>query len=180
MEDYYIGTIMIWPAALIPHGWLPCDGRFLAKSDYQALFSLIGFNFGQLGTDKFALPDYRARAPVGIAPTQPGYGVGQRGGSTTVPLTAANFPAHSHPLNAVSAAGTSTSFAGGVVLAGAGTSANVPTPPAIYGPGSAATNVALAPNSIGGAGGSAPRNNVQPSLALNFIIATTGHYPSRS
>lgn len=179
MEDYYIGTVMIWPAALIPRGWLPCDGRLLLKQNNQALFSVIGTNFGGDGVTNFALPDYRARVPVGLAPLQTGYGLGDRHGSTTVPLTAANFPAHSHPLNAVSAAGTSTSFAGGVVLAGAGTSANVPTPPAIYGPGSPVANVALAPNSIGGTGGSAPRNNVQPSLALNFIIATSGHFPSR-
>lgn len=181
MEEAYIGTVMLWSASLIPHGWLPCDGRLLDKAQNNALFSLIGFNFGGDGVSRFALPDYRAQVPVGVAPLQGEYAIGATGGSTTVTLTDANFPFHTHSLNAYSAPGSSTSFAGGVVLAGVGASANVPTPPPIYGASSGGnTVVALAPNSIGAAGGSAPRHNVQPSLALQFIIAVIGVYPSRS
>lgn len=179
MEDYYIGTVMIWAPGLIPRGWLPCDGRLLPIPSYQSLYSLIGTHFGGDGASNFALPDYRARVPVGIASQPSGYDLGQWGGSTTTGLTVVNFPAHSHPLQVVSAAGTSASFAGGVLLAGAGTSANVPTAPLIYGPASGSAVANLATNSIGSAGSSAPRHNVQPSLALNFIIAVIGHYPSR-
>lgn len=181
MEDCYIGTVALWSAQLIPHGWLPCDGRLLVVNQNQALFSLIGTKFGGDGVANFALPNYNARAPVGSGSRPTDYPVGTWGGSTTVVLTASNFPAHSHSLNAVSTPGTSTSFTGGVVLAGVGTSPNVSTPPPVYGPsGGGATVVDLAPNSIGSTGGSSGRNNVQPSLALNFIIAVTGLYPSRS
>jgi microcystin-dependent protein len=169
---------MMWSAALIPHGWLPCDGRLLSKDENKALFSLLGFNFGGDGVSRFALPDYRARVPVGVHPLENDYAEGRMGGSTTVGLTPANFPAHSHSLNAVSSPGSSTNFTGGVVLAGVGTSLNVTTPPPVYGP--PGTVVPLGSNSIGGTGGSLPRNNVQPSLAFNFIIAVTGAYPSRS
>lgn len=180
MEDPYIGTVMMWSAALIPHGWLPCDGRLLSKDENKALFSLLGFNFGGDGVSRFAIPDYRAQVPVGVHPSENDYAVGTRRGSTTVKLTTANFPAHSHALNAVSSPGTSTSFAGGVVLAGVGTSLNVTTPPPVYAPPGSIPAVSLGPNSIGSTGGSSERHNVQPSLAFNFIIAVTGVYPSRS
>lgn len=179
MEDFYLGTVMMWSANLIPRGWLPCDGRRLPIASNQALHSLLGNNFGGDGVNDFALPNYCARAPAGVTPSGPGYVMGQSGGQPIVTLTADNFPQHSHPLMAVSAAGNATSFAGGVVLAGVGTSPNVPTAPAIYGPGEVGNMVALSANSIGGTGGSNPRANVQPSLALNFIIAVTGIYPSR-
>jgi len=32
---------------------------------------------------------------------------------------------------------------------------------------------------IGAAGGSQPHNNIQPVLALTFIIAMTGDFPTR-
>jgi microcystin-dependent protein len=39
---------------------------------------------------------------------------------------------------------------------------------------------AMASNSLQNAGGSQPHNNMQPFLAINFIIALVGLYPSRS
>jgi hypothetical protein len=47
-------------------GALPADGRFVLISPYEALFSLIGTNFGGDGLHNFALPDLRANAPKGL------------------------------------------------------------------------------------------------------------------
>ena len=42
------------------------------------------------------------------------------------------------------------------------------------------SNTAMAPQTIGEAGGGQPHENRQPTLALNYIIALQGIYPSRS
>lgn len=167
-----LGSIMPWSAAVIPRGWLPCDGRLLPVAQNQALASLIGATYGGDGTTTIALPDLRSRVPMG-AGAQP---AGAVGGAEQVGITEAQMPPHSHALRAVSATGTSTAFTN-VVLAAAGTAANTPTPPAIYGPPSGPPGP-LASDSITPTGGQ-PHPNIQPSLGINFLICVVGHYPSR-
>lgn len=168
-----LGSIMPWSAAIIPKGWLPCDGRLLPVAQNHALASLIGTTYGGDGVTNFALPDLRGRVPMGADGAQP---PGAVGGSEQVALDATTMPTHSHALRAVSATGTSTSFAN-VVLAAAGTAANTPTPPAIYAPPSGPSGP-LASDSITPTGGQ-PHPNMQPSLAINFLICVMGKYPNR-
>jgi microcystin-dependent protein len=55
-------------------GWLPCDGRTVDKSDYIALYQVIGDTYGSTPTT-FNLPDYRSRMLMGtgtIDGNQPG------------------------------------------------------------------------------------------------------------
>ncbi|MDJ0863180.1 MAG: phage tail protein [Gammaproteobacteria bacterium] len=56
----YTGSIVA--PVEIPDGWLPCDGRGLARSNYTDLFKVIGTwygdGLGEFGKD-FNLPDYR-------------------------------------------------------------------------------------------------------------------------
>lgn len=40
-------------------GWMPCRGQILPVSQYQALFALLGPQFGGDGHSTFALPDLR-------------------------------------------------------------------------------------------------------------------------
>jgi hypothetical protein len=47
-------------------GALPADGRILPISQYTAVFSLVGINFGGDGTTTFGLPDLRGFAPQGL------------------------------------------------------------------------------------------------------------------
>jgi len=58
MSISMIGTIRRWHQGLvIPHAWLPCDGRTLPIDEtYRALFSVIGNRFGGDGVTNFALP----------------------------------------------------------------------------------------------------------------------------
>ncbi|MFZ0394215.1 MAG: tail fiber protein [Terracidiphilus sp.] len=46
--------------------YLPADGRLLTISQYTAVFSLLGADFGGNGTTDFALPDLRKLAPPGL------------------------------------------------------------------------------------------------------------------
>ncbi|MBN1343651.1 MAG: tail fiber protein [Phycisphaerae bacterium] len=75
--DAWIGMIALWPVAWAPLGWAFCQGQLLQIAEHQALYALIGIQFGGNGTTTFALPDLRGRAPVGI---------GQGPGLEDVPL----------------------------------------------------------------------------------------------
>lgn len=50
------GTIQECAINFVPQGWMPCDGRTLAIAENQALFSLLGTQFGGDGALRFALP----------------------------------------------------------------------------------------------------------------------------
>ncbi|MFC7476253.1 phage tail protein [Dankookia sp. GCM10030260] len=73
-EDY-LASIGVFAGTFAPTNYLDCDGRILDIAHNQALFSLIGTNYGGNGTSTFALPDLRPRdangAPVAFAPDKP-------------------------------------------------------------------------------------------------------------
>ena len=81
MESTLIGQILLVPYNFCPKGWAYCDGHLLAINQHQALFSLLGANFGGDGRSNFALPDLRDKVPVGAA--QNGQ-VGGKGGNADV------------------------------------------------------------------------------------------------
>ena len=64
------GLIAIAPA-VVPAGWLVCDGRLVARAAYPTLFTAIGATYGAGdGATSFALPDLRPRnvgLPTGMA-----------------------------------------------------------------------------------------------------------------
>jgi microcystin-dependent protein len=61
----HLGEIRAFAGSDLPYGWEPCDGRSKAVGQNQALFALIGFEYGGNGTTTFALPDLRGRATAG-------------------------------------------------------------------------------------------------------------------
>ena len=63
MEEL-LGSILLLPYTFAPQGTLMCDGATLNIMNYQALFSLIGTNFGGDGKTNFALP--KLTAPTGL------------------------------------------------------------------------------------------------------------------
>jgi microcystin-dependent protein len=80
----FTGQIMLTALAFAPYGWAFCDGSTLLISQYEALFALIGPNYGGDGISNFQLPDLRGAIPLGAnssAPTGPLYFIGQTGGS---------------------------------------------------------------------------------------------------
>jgi microcystin-dependent protein len=172
--DAYLSQVIPWISNRIPRDFHLCDGTILQISQNQALFALIGNQYGGNGSSTFALPDLRGRVILG-AGQQPGntyYDIGDAGGSETVMLTAAQIPTHSH----VVYVGNNTSAPG----SGIGTN-NLLGIPAnntkMY--VNVAPNAQMHQNSVKTAGASAGHENMQPFQVVNYIICMSGIFPSR-
>jgi microcystin-dependent protein len=168
MSEPFLSEIRIASFGFAPKGWALCNGQLLPINQNQPLFSLLGTTFGGDGRVNFALPDLRARTPIHVGN---GHTLGERGGEQGHTLSQAELPTHFHFLQASSTQGNSTNpnFGGtGNVFA--------TDPGNIYGPpiGLAALN----PASVSAVGGSQAHLNMQPFLALSFIIALQGIFPS--
>ena len=99
--------------------------------------------------------------------------LGQVQGNETVNLTIPQMPSHTHAYSPQATTGTgNTGSPGGALWASPSTATN------IYERG--ASNTTMSAQTIGATGGSQPHENRQPLLALNFIIALFGVFPSRS
>ena len=61
--DCYLGEVILVATARLPETFTPADGRLLSISQWQAMFSLLGTDFGGNGQTTFALPDLRPVAP---------------------------------------------------------------------------------------------------------------------
>jgi len=166
MSDPFFGEIQIYAFDFAPRGWAMCNGQLLPINQNQALFSLLGTNFGGNGQTTFALPDLRGR----VAVSSPSFSsVGLAAGEMSHTLTINELPAHGHPMQASSGA-ANASTPGGHVLATAEAAAYE----------SPSTSVVMASTAVVNAGGGQAHENRQPFLVLNFCIALTGVFPSRS
>jgi microcystin-dependent protein len=177
MENY-VGEIRVFAGNFAPADWAFCNGQLLNINDNQALFYLLGTTYGGDGTNTFALPNLQSRIAVGqgagtgLAP----YSIGAVAGVESVTLTSNNLAQHQHPF-----AGAVSVMTGGSPQNGPGGAFFSDQAGSNYDPG--ASNKTLAANAVSGqmtpAGGSQPHPNIQPVLALNYIIALTGIFPSQ-
>jgi microcystin-dependent protein len=165
MAQPYVGEIRMFAGNFAPAGWMFCEGQLLPISENETLFQLIGTTYGGDGQQTFALPDLRGRLPLHMGA---GFVLAETGGQEEVTLTQQQIPAHSHPLLASAATGSSPSPQGNVLAASG--SSNVYRP----GPGA----VPLSNQTVGNAGGSQPHTNLQPYLCIDFIISLFGIFPS--
>lgn len=176
----FIGEIRLFGFGKIPYGWAPCNGQSLAIVQNSALYAVIGLQFGGDGKTFFCLPDLRGRAPLhagaGQGLTQ--RRVGDRVGSESVAVTAANMPAHNHAVTAANVRGTSPD-PGSLSLAQGGTPSGRDFNPWNTYVSDNAPNVALHTSAIQAAGQAQPHENRQPYLSLNFCIAIVGLFPVR-
>lgn len=142
-----VGTVLMYAGTAVPAGYLLCNGQAVSRTgDYADLFVAIGVQFGAgNGTDTFNVPDFRGRSPVG---TGEGTGLTPRNtgdtfGAEEHTLIIAEMPTHRHRMSGLSPGG-------GGVHPQSGTS------------------------SWGGytdyQGGNVSHNNIQPSLAVPYII----------
>jgi microcystin-dependent protein len=158
-----------------PSGWALCNGQLLSIAQYSALFAVIGTYYGGNGTTTFALPNMQSRVPIhwGQGAGLSSYVIGQMSGTENVTLLNTQMPIHSHLVNADGNGGGKNSPAGNFPGTVAGTAAEK-----MYsaGPG----NTTMSPTMIGNAGGNQPFPIVQPYLAVTFIIALNGIFPSRN
>ena len=172
MSQAFLATIRLIGFNFAPVGWALCQGQTLPIAQNPALFSLLGTFFGGDGQQTFNLLDLRGRVAVGEGqgPGLSSYAQGQTGGMETVSLNVAQAPAHTHTMMAAANV-TAPNPGPGLAL---GTPA---TAVRLYG---ANSPTALSPGSIGSFGSSAPHENRQPFLALNYIIALQGIFPSQN
>lgn len=159
-----VGVIYPFGGDTAPDGALMCDGSSYLRADYPALFDVIGTAFGSADGTHFNVPDLRARVPVG-AGTQDGYddhNVGDEFGQQDVTLTVYEMPSHSHA--DVGHVHGDIPALPNVTTIGPG----APQPTAVPGVGTTAAGFANLANS----GNDGAHYNVQPSLAVNYIICT--------
>ena len=165
MSEPFLAEIKLASFDFPPRGWAFCDGRLLQISQYQALFSLLGTQYGGDGKTTFALPDLRGRVPINIGN---GFANGNNGGEESHTLTIAEIPNHTHAV-------TGTTNPGGEGPVGnvwATVTENV------YSSGT--PDASMSGRAIANAGESQPHDNMPPFLVLNYIIALQGILPPRS
>lgn len=168
MASFYLGQIMLTGFNFAQRGFALCNGQLMSISQNAALFSLLGVQYGGNGQTNFALPDMRSVTPTGA--TAPNL-IGQRGGTETVTLDQSTMPQHTHLVMANTQTATVKNPANA-------TYASTPSE-TLYGAASSGI-VPLNPAQIFPIGGNLPHDNMQPYLVVNFNIALTGIFPSRS
>ena len=179
--EVLIGQIVLFAGNFAPNGWALCDGQILNINQYTPLFTVLGTTYGGDGRNTFALPDLRSRVAVhpGQGPGLSYYEIGQRAGTESVTLAMNEIPVHSHALRASTEDASEIDPTGNYLAKNFDSIQLVPTQPGYAGGTGASTIVEMNPLAISNAGGSKPHTNVQPSLAINYIIALNGNYPFR-
>lgn len=172
MAETYIGEIRMFAGNFAPNGWMFCEGQILPIAENDMLFTLIGTTYGGDGQSTFALPDLRSRVPIhqGTGSSGTTYQPGESSGVETVTLTPNQTPIHNHALTATTTLGNETNPAENILAQSTRADMYEERSP----------NAQLASNALSPAGGgSQPHDNIQPYLAINFIISLFGYFPSQ-
>ncbi|MBL4605762.1 MAG: phage tail protein [Flavobacteriaceae bacterium] len=195
--DPMMASIIIFAGNFAPRGWAYCDGALLPISSYSALFSLLGTTYGGDGRTSFGLPDLRGRVALGprSGPGLSTYRLGQRGGEQSHVLTISQMPNHNHLTTNTASADQHVSLSATSAVRNVPNVGDVPAA-ANYADGLATKTVnnfgpatglvngqTLSGNAgltINNNGGQQGHNNIQPYLAINYIIALQGFFPSRN
>lgn len=176
----WIGIVQQFAGMTAPEGWLMCDGSAVSRTDYAALFAVIGTTYGTGdGSTTFNLPDLQGRVPIGANST---YALGVPGGATTSTtgnhtLTTTEIPAHTHGQRALTGnwycVNLNSVTADGIMTKSAYSSSSYTGFSSNSRAGSkVAINATHTHDSVGGGGahnhGSV--STMQPYIPLNFII----------
>lgn len=162
-----VGEMRPFAGSSAPTGFLLCDGSAVSRTTYAALFAVVSTTYGVGdGSTTFNVPDVRGRALIGAGQ---GTGLtnralGATGGAETHALTAAEGPTHNHgvtdPEHVHSVPLSSTAGGGTMPVVTSSGTANWSS-----NSGTASTGITV--NNTGGGGS---HNNMQPFLAVNYII----------
>ncbi len=170
MSQPYVGEIRMFGGNFAPRDWAFCDGSLLAISQNDVLFALIGTTYGGDGQNTFALPDLRGRLPIhqGAGPGLSNRIIGELAGTESVTITSPQLPFHNHTVQVSSNAGTTGTPSAGVTLGVADIDLYIAESPTVN----------MNAGSMSSVGGSQPHSNIQPFLAVNFIISLFGIFPT--
>ena len=174
--DPYIGEIRLFAGNYAPKGWALCDGTTMYVQQNPILFSIVGSIYGGDGKTTFALPNFLGMAPMGqgAGPGLTPRKIAAVVGESTEILILDQIPNHSHVPNASNATTGGVADPTNAVWGGKG---SLPSTNRSYSPNATVQMNALSLNS---AGNNNAHNNMQPFVALNFIIALEGIYPQKS
>jgi microcystin-dependent protein len=179
--DPYLATISIFAGNFAPRNWMFCQGQLLSIAEYSALYALIGTTYGGDGQVTFALPDLRGRVGVhqGQGPGLSNYTIGEMAGTENITLLSTNLPAHNHAVVSLPLQQPASTATTGV---NEPKGAYPASGSMVYTAGSDGTFMgAYTSNSVTAiAGSNAPVSIVQPYLAMNYVIAVEGIFPSRN
>jgi microcystin-dependent protein len=166
MAGPFVGEIRMFAGNFPPLGWAFCDGQLMAIAENDVLFTLIGTTYGGDGQETFALPNLAGRVPMHQSN---GHGIGDAAGVEQVTLNTNQIPQHTHPLLATTDPGSDTNPDGKVPANSQGAQ--------LYIEDVATTTL---PSQVSPAGGSQPHDNLQPYLAIRFIISLFGVFPTQT
>lgn len=169
--------------ASVPSGWVKCDGANISRTTYAALFAVIGTTFGSGdGSTTFGVPQTIGKTIVTVDQASsviPGFTtVGATGGAASQVIAQSQLP------NVAIAVSVSGTVSGSVTsnrsdiciglsipgLQGGGAAQPVPAST-----GAVTSNGSMSGTMTGstaGLGSNVPLPNIQPSLALIYIIKT--------
>jgi microcystin-dependent protein len=166
MTTPFVGEVRMFAGNFAPQGWAFCNGQTMSISQNTALFTLIGTTYGGDGVTTFNLPNLGSRIPFGDDGTRP---IGTSAGEESVALTTLQMPSHAHPVGASGDAASQTTPAGNVAATWGDTPYSTQAP-----------NTSMDPAGVSATGGGQPHENRPPFLALTFIIALQGIFPSQN
>jgi microcystin-dependent protein len=173
MSEPFIAEIRIFAGNFAPRSWAFCDGQLLPIAQNTALFALIGTTYGGDGRTTTGLPNLKGRAPMhegngpGLTPRR----LGEKPGAETASLNQDQMASHNHSARGSNNTAVVSVPAGNYVARGIGRGVNT----YLNTETSIGATKQLLPT-----GGGQVHNNMQPYLAMNFIIALQGLFPSRS
>jgi microcystin-dependent protein len=144
-----------------PSGWTFCDGSSLLIEGNEALAAGLGTTFGSDSPTTVRLPDLRSRtlACFGTGQVQ----AGTADGFDAVAIMAGVIPNHTHTGGSKNSAQNSSDPTSNVLSVGSGNTYSTSAPTA-----------SLIPGTITVAGLSQPHSNIQPYVAISFIICVAG------
>jgi len=180
MVEPFVGTIQYFGFNFAPRGWSLCQGQTMTITQYQALYALLGVQFGGDGRTNFMLPDLQGRAIIGAGAgaNLSAYIVGNKGGSESISIPATALPVHTHTISGTMSIPASSGGPDPSLLA----SNNYPADAdGLYSTTSTSGSFLGAPSvAVNNAGGNMPVSVINPYIALTCCIALMGLFPSRN
>ena len=156
-----VGAVTQWASVDTPDGWLICNGGTFTSDDYPELAALLGSTYGPINGNTYRLPNFKGKVPVGLGTgfdengNSQTFNIANSGGEYNHTLTVDEIPSHTHPIRDSNFSGTNRNTF-------------------LYGD-SGGVEEGL-PNLPDETGGGLAHNNLQPYLAVNYIIKARSDY----
>jgi microcystin-dependent protein len=181
MSNQYLGEIRPFAGSFAIAGWVMCNGQLVSIAQYDALYALIGTTYGGDGVSTFGIPDLRGRVAIsqGQGPGLTNRVLGTPSGTEQVTVSIPQMPQHTHSFTVTTVPATATTPTNNLLA-----TPSSPTQQFLYlaanPPAPAPVSAPPAADSVQGQGGNQPHENIMPTLAVTYIMAVTGIFPTQN